>query len=143
MRTVSLGNAEASSLIRDSLIKGQEVSFKVTGSSMKPMFQHQKTVVHVGPLYESLKKYDIILIALEEQLLLHRIIKLKPLTTRGDALLRSELINEQDVLGIVKQYEYNGKKYTIQDFGWQFKYYINRITVYIKYSILKVVRRLK
>lgn len=143
MRSVSIANVEARTLLRDALSKGQEVSFKVTGSSMEPLFHHQKTVVHVGPLHKPLKKYNIILISLEEQLLLHRIIKLKPLTTRGDALLRSEIIREQDVLGIVKHYDVNGKTSAICGFGWQFKYYLNRINVYLKYCIHKVVKRSK
>ncbi len=141
MRKVSLANIDASTLLSNSLQKGQVVSFKVTGSSMRPLFYHQKTVVYIEPLNKPLQKYDIILVSSEEQLLLHRIIKLVPLTTRGDFLLSSETIREQDVLGIVQKYENDGKMYTIRGMGWKIKYCVHRMIVYLRYSIHKVVRR--
>lgn len=140
MRSVSLDSKEASLLLKDSLKQEQVVSLTVKGNSMFPLFVNSETIVHISPLIKPLLKYDVVLISQNEQLILHRVIKLNPLITRGDALRKNESIQVENVLGIIDKYEFKGATYRIKSFGWRFKLYSSRILLYIRLVIRKVKR---
>lgn len=89
-------------VVKAELKSNKQVQFTVKGQSMWPFFHHNKTVVTIDvPL--NLKKYDVVLFEYHDQVLLHRIIKMKQdtITLRGDATYRKEVVNRDAIFGKV------------------------------------------
>lgn len=90
------------------------------GNSMWPMLRHRHDTVTVTPLRGKVKKYDVALFRREEQIVLHRVIKIVPngYLIRGDHCLESELVQEDQLLGVLSAFTRNGKPYTVNAPGY-------------------------
>ena len=99
-------------LIQESLSQNQEVSFRVKGTSMSPFFLDDCTEVTVAPSNGELKKFEVYLFQINQTYLLHRLIKKQPHKNifQGDALYQFEVVDESNVIGIVKKMKTNNKE---------------------------------
>jgi hypothetical protein len=76
-------------LARAHLAAGRTLTLDAQGHSMWPLIQHGDRVI-VHPLTSTPALGDIVLIDLEGRLVLHRVVALDPLTTKGDAVARPD-----------------------------------------------------
>lgn len=105
MNVKSMSANDALPLIEDTLSAGQAVRLRVTGSSMRPLFQDGRTIVTIAPLARPPHRRDILLCKYRDGLLLHRVLRTgATLTLRGDALRKTEQLHPDQVLGIVTHY---------------------------------------
>lgn len=141
MMSYTLSSEDATSLFRSALTNGNHIRVTVTGTSMHPTFRDRQTIVDIGPVDLPIKKHDILLFERNNVIVLHRVISVNPLITRGDALTKIEYVNDIDVIGTVYTYERNNKQrspHSIYDL-WQ--YTKARLYVVLKRIYHKVVKR--
>ncbi len=90
------------------------------GESMRPMLRGGCDMVIIAPLSQEIKKYDVILFKDESnRYVLHRVVKCKNgfYVTRGDNTYFTEKVNPDNVIGILTQYNKNGKSYDVNSFA--------------------------
>mgnify|MGYP002622419315 CR=1 FL=1 len=128
MNQVKVKNDEMIRLIIEALEHKQKAKFKVTGSSMRPFFNHGKTTVTLSNI-DNLATGDIILFEYQNQYLLHRIIKFKDeqIIAQGDALSSKEMIKKNNVIGVVVSYNNGSKDIDIHSFWYVLKVKLWRI----------------
>jgi len=127
-------------LIKESFENNQDVSIKVKGTSMSPFFVDNETSVTVSPFTGELQKLKVYLYCMENTYLLHRYMKSKDNKHyfRGDALYQFEVVDKEDILGVVKEMKYNGEVITCNDFSYR-----NNVKYYLfKKSIKLFIRRI-
>jgi len=126
-------------LIGDALKINQKTTFKVSGSSMLPFFKHQATSVTIEKIEKPLKTWDVILFKVSDHYILHRIIKIKDqkIICQGDHLFSKEVIEINDVIGIVQSFETKGKVTYVNQKGYLMKVKLWRL---IKPITLRVKR---
>ena len=98
--------------VKELLNNGKKVIVNTKGKSMRPLLWQGKTQVLIVPVKEPLKKGDIPLVYLKEGLYrLHRIVRIDKtgIYTRGDNTIQLEKVNEEQILGVVKEI-YKGDK---------------------------------
>jgi hypothetical protein len=105
--------AEYEPLITAQLAEGGSISFKVRGTSMRPMLSDRADTVTIVKPVAPPKKYDVIFYRRENgQFVLHRIIKVKKdgYVCRGDNQLVNEYAVTQDmIIGVLQEYTRRGK----------------------------------
>lgn len=106
--------------IENHLNKEGFVVYKVKGKSMEPMLIHNKDIVTIETLNNSLYlENDIILFKENEKLILHRVIKIidnNQCITLGDNCSREDcIVNSSNVLGKLTQFTHNGVHYYVTD----------------------------
>ena len=127
-------------LIKEAFENDQEVSIKFKGTSMSPFFLDNETSVTLVPFEGDLQKYKVYLYCVDETYLLHRYIKTKEEKHyfRGDALYNFEVVDNKDVLAVVKEMKYKGQVIPCHNFSYRnsVKYYL------FKKSIKLLIRRI-
>lgn len=122
-------------------IKTQDVKFKVKGTSMKPFFKDGFTVVTIRKV-ETYKKHDIVLFKLNDNYILHRIVKIKDkeIITEGDNLLSKESISFSNIIGKVINYK-NKREINTNNFFYKLR--VNLWYMYKSFKRLakKVIRK--
>ncbi|MBN2300050.1 MAG: hypothetical protein JXC31_02560 [Acholeplasmataceae bacterium] len=95
------------SLTRELLENNREVTLNVYGTSMRPFFQHRKTIVTLVNPIEPLQQYDVVLYYSQNKYILHRILQIKEndLIICGDANTQFEYVNKLFVFGVVKSFQ--------------------------------------
>lgn len=99
--------------IRDYIKKEGYYLGTVVGNSMWPILRERKDSVLIVPIINRLvKKYDIVLFEVNNNLVLHRIINLdsQVIITRGDNSHRIERLHYNNLIGRLKGF-YRGNKY--------------------------------
>ncbi len=116
-------------LIKELLELNREVKLVVSGTSMRPFFYHQKTIVTLANPIEPFKRFDVVLYCHNGDYKLHRILKVHgdQLVICGDASVTLEYINVISVFGIVVYHQKgryktsaNNKRYLKQVRFWNF-----------------------
>ena len=123
-------------LVKELLEGGQDVWLTVTGTSMRPFFLNQKTVVKLRYPKEELKKFDVVLYQDHHQYKLHRIYQIHDnvYTIYGDGLREQETIRFEQIFGVVV--EHKTKKHVIRkDDRW----YVFKVRIW---ALLKPFRRI-
>lgn len=94
----------------EQLKQNKTISFTVIGQSMHPFFKDQETDVWLKKVAQY-KKYDVVLFMYQQQILLHRIIKIKQgqYFLQGDGALRIEKVDKSHIYGKVIDFRTNGK----------------------------------
>lgn len=114
--------------IQESFERQQDVSIKVKGTSMRPFYVDGKTEVTLSPFVGELKKLRVYLYKVNDQYLLHRYIKTKDNLHyfRGDALSTYEVVDTEDVLGVVTKMKYRGEVVACNDLRYRnnLRYYL-------------------
>lgn len=90
------------------------------GTSMWPMLRHRHDTATVIPLRGAVKKYDVVLFRRTGQLVLHRVVKIVPngYLIRGDHCLDGELVQENQLLGVLSAFTRNGKPHSVNAPGY-------------------------
>jgi arabinogalactan endo-1,4-beta-galactosidase len=129
-------------LIIESINEQKEVKFMVVGSSMEPFFKSEVTDVKLINHQNILKKYDVILFKYENTYKLHRIIKIKDhqIIASGDNLLSEEVIDIDDVIGVVYSFINNDKEIFSSQISYKLKY---RLNLLFKPILVRLRRRSK
>ncbi|MDO9628265.1 MAG: S24/S26 family peptidase [Acholeplasmataceae bacterium] len=111
MKKEVIATADLMSLVESAISNNQKATFKVTGSSMTPFFTHALTSVTIVKVEKPLKKYDVVLFKYQNSFKLHRIISIngERVVASGDALLSKEMIQVEDIIGIVESFETEGQ----------------------------------
>lgn len=127
---------EVMPLVKELLEGGHEVLLTVSGTSMRPFYQHQKTVVKLRYPKDDLRKYDVILYQDHNMYKLHRIYKINDdlYTVYGDALREKEMISKVQIFGVVVSHEYRHKWIDRNHWWYRFKVWI--------WALLKPFRRI-
>lgn len=85
----------------------------VYGNSMYPLLKSRLDTVYIVKTQDKLKKYDVVLFRRKgnNQLVLHRIIKIKDgkYYIRGDFDFLTEVVDENQIIGIMTEFTHNGK----------------------------------
>lgn len=111
-------------LIKEMLEINGRATFKVAGWSMQPMiYNGRDTVTIVKPVFP-LKKYDLPFYKMDDgQFYLHRVIEVLPdgkYNCQGDNRWEPETdITEDMIIGVVKEFNRNGKKYSVDSLGYR------------------------
>ena len=108
----------------DKLKSGGQVSFTVTGNSMRPLFHDKRDTVTLSAPCGRLKKYDIPFYHRSDgKYILHRIVKVgeNDYTARGDNCSFTEYgIKDEDIIGVVKAYTRKGKARDMGSYAQRF-----------------------
>lgn len=91
--------------IKALLEANKTVTFKVSGVSMWPFYQHRKTDVTLKK--KPFKRFDVVLASYQNRYVLHRIIRIKldQITLKGDGAVLKEVIQKDDILGVVVSHQ--------------------------------------
>ncbi|MHB8125269.1 MAG: S24/S26 family peptidase [Desulfitobacteriaceae bacterium] len=116
--------SELSPLMAEVLDNDGEVTFTVTGDSMRPLLRHRRDkVCVVKPPGNPLKKYDIPLFVRKDgKYILHRIVAVKPegyVVIGDNQLVKEHPVLHSQVLGIVKGIWRDGQYISCEDFCYQ------------------------
>lgn len=97
---------EVMPLVKELLEGGQDVLLTVSGTSMRPFYKNQETVVKLRYPKEELKKYDVVLYQDHHHYKLHRIYAVHDniYTIYGDALSEQETIRFEQIFGVVVEH---------------------------------------
>lgn len=91
------------------------------GISMKPLFRDRCDRSVIIPVKEPLKKYDVVLYRRGDNLVLHRVIKIKgdTLIIRGDNCINLEYVEKDSVIGVLSAFYRGDKHCTTQNFFYK------------------------
>lgn len=131
-------------LIKEKLDSSSEVTLTVTGNSMYPFFIDNLTNVTLEKPIKPLKKMDIVLYKTPNNTwALHRIIKVKNdhLVICGDGQKRKEYIKKEEVIGILKKYEFRGKVVLSDDKSFKIKSKIWMTFYPVRRYLIAVLRK--
>ncbi|MBP3706544.1 MAG: S24/S26 family peptidase [Clostridia bacterium] len=108
-------SADSSKLnIEAALCEKGEIMTSTSGVSMYPMLRHRKDMVVIKKLDAPLKKHDVAVYRMPSgKLLIHRVLKVTKdcYIIRGDNRLNKEYIKPEWIIGVLKEFYRNGKKY--------------------------------
>ena len=110
--------SELMPVIIDKLQSDGEVSIKIKGTSMRPFFQSDKTIVTLSKITNELKPFDIVLYQSKEGFyVIHRFIRLvdNDFVICGDALMKNEKVAKNQLLAVVSSFTEDDKTILVTD----------------------------
>ncbi len=117
------------SSFEEQLAKYGSFTYRNKGVSMMPLLRQGKDLFTVRKLEkgERLKKYDVAFYRRGNDYVLHRVLKVTDTgyIIRGDNCINKENIPEKNILGVMTDYERDGKTYTVDD--TVYKKYVKRM----------------
>lgn len=140
MNTKQVLSSELMPIISE-VIKDRDVTFLVSGTSMRPFYVNKRTSVTLSRVNDYFK-YDVILYKYNQSYLLHRIIKIKgnKVTCQGDGTIISEVINRSDIIGVVISHQLGNKTILANNRYYRIKVRLWRYARPIRRLLLKFVR---
>lgn len=125
------------------LSQGESIS-STSGISMYPMLRHRRDMVVIEKVDRPLKKHDVPLYrAKSGKLLLHRILRVESdrYVIRGDNTYALEYVPKESVIGVLKEFHRNGKRYDCAT-NKKYKVYVffMRLFYPLRYLWKKVIR---
>lgn len=126
MKKVSVLSHEIIPVIKDLLASDQDVLLTVSGTSMRPFYHHQKTVVKLVKIKTTLKRFDVVLYEDTDQYKLHRILRIKDdvIIICGDGLKEIETIKPTQIFGKVVEHHNKHKIILESQRSYRFKVWI-------------------
>ena len=121
------------------------------GRSMRPLFREGKDVVIVGKCSAPPKKYDVVMYGRTGKCVLHRVIRKKQDMNiiRGDNTYTLEYIHDDEILGILMEFNRGKKHHTVNERGyriysivWNFIYPLRHMIVFLKFLPRRVWRKI-
>lgn len=93
----------------------------ISGTSMLPMLVQRVDTVVIKPITASIKKYDVVLFRHNNQLVLHRVVKVcgERFTTRGDNSIEAEEITREQIIGVMTEFCHKGKQQSVTSGGYR------------------------
>ena len=91
------------------------------GISMKPLFRDRCDRSVIVPVTKPLKKYDVVLYRRDNDLVLHRIIKISgdTLIIRGDNCINLEYVRKEQIIGVLSEFYRGEKHYTVENISYK------------------------
>ena len=141
--------------IKEALEKNGVYTGLTSGTSMEPLILHQKDNIIVVRPAGRLKKYDIpVYVSPSGKYIMHRIVAVKPdhYIIIGDNLLRKEYVTDDMIIGVLRGFYKNGRRYVDLDKNRLYKLYsrlwvalypLRPLYVYGKRAVRKLIRILK
>ena len=141
--------------IKEALEKNGVYTGLTSGTSMEPLIHHQKDNIIVVRPAGRLKKYDIpVYVSPSGKYIMHRIVAVKPdhYIIIGDNLLRKEYVTDDMIIGVLRGFYKNGRRYVDLDKNrfyklysrlWVALYPLRPLYVYGKRAVRKLIRILK
>jgi len=137
---IAFDNKDFFSLVRETLEVNQNISFVIKGTSMKPFFIDMVTEVFIKKKI-TYKKYDICLFEYNNQILLHRLIKIKDkYIFKGDNSSNTEEVDETDILAYVYKFSNNNKTVDVRSFKYKLRVRLFLMFKVIKNIVKKVIK---
>ena len=103
------------------------LAYTIRGTSMRPLLREGKDVVLIEKPKEHWKKYDTVLFMRKNgQYVLHRIIKILDgkCWIMGDNCLSGEMVNDNQIIGIMTFVKRDGKTISITDLRYRLYVYL-------------------
>lgn len=103
------------------------LSETIVGTSMLPLLKEYRDTVIIEKITAPLRKYDVVLFRRGEQLVLHRIVKIKMeyFLIRGDNCVQGEKVYDSQIIGIMTHFyrkgtrcDVNNKTYRLYSIIW-------------------------
>ena len=104
VQTRTIDNRELFSIVRDTLIEGQEVRVSVKGQSMLPFFRSGSTITLRPAREQDIRKYNVVMADAGHAFVVHRIIEVdeKAITLLGDGNYNgTERVTRDKIYGVV------------------------------------------
>lgn len=137
---IIVNNQELMALVKEQ-INNKNVTLTIKGNSMLPFFRDGRTIITLEKP-KKLKRLDVVLFKYNDIYILHRIIKIKEkIVTQGDGLISKEIIDESDVVAVVKFFENKRKIIFSNNKFYLFKVRIWRILRPFRRVLLKLVKK--
>jgi len=137
---IIVNNQELMALVKEQ-INNKNVTLTIKGNSMLPFFRDGRTIITLEKP-KKLKRLDVVLFKYNDIYILHRIIKIKEkIVTQGDGLISKEIIDETDVVAVVKFFEKNRKLTFSNNKFYLFKVRMWRILRPFRRVLLKLVKK--
>ena len=136
----------------DFLEKNGEMTYSNVGISMLPLLRQGKDLFTVcKKTDERCRKYDVVLYRRPpSSYVLHRVIKVRSsdYIILGDNCINKEYgITDADIIGVMTGYVRNGKKHTVNEFGYRLYSHIwvdfSAVRIFFKRVKLKLKRLIK
>ncbi len=130
--------------IEEVLKEKGEIAACTSGISMYPMLRNRKDMAIIKRVVGGLKKDDVVLYRVKSgKLVLHRILKVKEdcYIIRGDNLYKKEYIKKDDVFGVLKAFNRNGKYIDCaESIGYKLYILYVKLSYPIRYPIFGIAR---
>lgn len=137
---IIVNNQELMALVKEQ-INNKNVTLTIKGNSMLPFFRDGRTIITLEKP-KKLKRLDVVLFKYNDIYILHRIIKIKEkIVTQGDGLISKEIIDESDVVAVVKFFENKRKIIFSNNKFYLFKVRMWRILRPFRRVLLKLVKK--
>lgn len=137
---IIVNNQELMALVKEQ-INNKNVTLTIKGNSMLPFFRDGRTIITLEKP-KKLKRLDVVLFKYNDIYILHRIIKIKEkIVTQGDGLISKEIIDESDVVAVVKFFENKRKIIFSNNKFYLFKVRIWRMLRPFRRVLLKLVKK--
>ena len=124
-------------IIEEKLGNNSDVTLLVKGSSMRPFFQSNQTSVTLRKVNTTLKKWDVVLYRMSNNLIgLHRIVDIKGdyYVLCGDALMIKETIHKDAIMAVVCSFSEKGQMTDVTDLR-----YIRKVRWWVRFMFLRSV----
>ena len=142
MNSVRVFSSDIMPLVKELLNNNQEVLLTVSGTSMRPFFKHQKTVVKLGKIDTDLKKYDVVIYQHLGVYKLHRLLKIKDdiCLINGDALREIERVDSHELFGYVIAHQHQSKWIDHRSFPYLIKVRLWSLLRPFRFIMLRIFR---
>ncbi len=142
---VNNNKARATELMLSLLEQGLEVSVKVTGDSMYPLWKHKRDTIILKKCEEGiLKRGEIPLYRRRNgKLVIHRIIRVNQdsYDLCGDAQTQVEYnLPKENVIAVVKAFTRKGRSYSCRDLSYRVYAYVWTCLLPFRSIILKLIK---
>ncbi len=125
-----------------------------SGTSMEPLIHNQKDTIIIVKQNGRLRKYDIPVYLKSGKYIMHRVVKVceDHYVIVGDNLLTKEYVTDDMIVGVLRGFYKNGKKYIDLETNGFYKFYskvwvallpVRPIFLFIKRAVNKIKRILK
>ena len=134
------------------LEKNGSMTYSNVGVSMMPLLKQGRDLFTVRQKGQKrCKKYDVVLYRRPPQhYVLHRVIRVrdKDYVILGDNCLKKEYgITDDDIIGVMTEFVHNGKKHSVNEFGYRLYSHIwvdfSPVRIFIKRAKLKLKKLIK
>ncbi len=142
---LALQGRELVPLIKDIIESNGEFKLLVTGNSMSPILKNERDSVFLKRA-KNIKKGDIVFIKREKgEYILHRVYKIlsnNKFIMNGDAQAWTEVVDNNQVIGVVYKIERNGKEILCSNAIYRFIVYIWMLLRPIRYYLHLIKKKL-
>ena len=122
-----------------------KIVYRTKGVSMRPMLHQNRDLVVIEKKRAGLRPFDVAFYKRGEKYVLHRVIKVREndYLIRGDNTYRMEIVPEEAVLGVLREFNRKGKVISVTDPGYRLYSRVWTVLYPLRYVRVKITGRLK